>query len=228
MTGRYLITGVSRGVGAEVARRLRAAGHQVYGIVRTADPVVVAELAGYGLVDLSEPTGIGARLADFATTLPALDGLLHSAGIARGGSLAQTTASDLGDQLSLNVTAVAEVDRVFLPALRAGAGGRGGTVVYLNSGSGLTGRHPLGGYAASKHALRGYADSLRLEEPGIRIGSIYPGRVDTDMQRELVAAEGADYDPARYLRVETVAQVILGMLTLPADGVITDLTLSIR
>ena len=189
---------------------------------------MIGDLAGYGLADLSEPAEVGIRLADLAATLPSLDGLLHSAGIARGGALARTTAADLSDQLTVNVTSVAEVDRVFLPALRAGAQGRGGTVVYLNSGSGLAGRHPLGGYAASKHALRGYADSLRLEEPGIRVGSIYPGRVGTDMQRELAASEGTDYDPAKYLRTETVAQAIIGMLTLPADGVITDLTLSIR
>ncbi len=122
------------------------------------------------------------------------------------------------------MTAVAALDQIFLPALRA----TGGTVVYLNSGSGLVGRSPLGGYAASKFALRGYADSLRLEEPKIRVGSIYPGRVATDMQRGINATEGTEFRAENYLQVETVAQAILTMLLLPPDGVITDLLLRVR
>ena len=186
--GRYLITGVSRGIGAEVARQLRSAGHLVYGVVRTADPAVIGDLAGYGLADLSEPAEVGIRLADLAATLPSLDGLLHSAGIARGGALARTTAADLSDQLTVNVTSVAEVDRVFLPALRAGAQGRGGTVVYLNSGSG-SGRAPPAGRVRRQQARA--ARVRRLVATG---GAGHPGR-------QHLSRPGGDRHAARARRI---------------------------
>ncbi len=176
------------------------------------------------MADLAHPDRVAGQLGDLVASLPELDGLVHSAGIARPGGLAETTTADLTEQFALNVTAVAALDQVFLPALRA----TGGTLVYVNSGSGLAGRPAFGSYAASKFALRGYADSLRLEEPDVRVSSIYPGRVATDMQAELQAADGADYNPAAFLQVGTVGQLIVDMLTLPSEGVITDLTISLR
>ena len=47
---------------------------------------------------------------------------------------------------------------------------------------------------------------------------MYPGRTDTDMQRELVAFEGGEYDPAKFLRPETVAEVVANVVATPADG----------
>ena len=73
-----------------------------------------------------------------------------------------------------------------------------------------------------------YAESLRLEEPEIRVSSIYPSRVATDMQVEDRALEQADYRAADYLRASTVADLIITVLMLPADGVIIDLSLRPR
>ena len=118
---------------------------------------------------------------------------MHSAGIVRGTTLTGTSAEDFNAQFTVNVTAVAELTRLFLPGLRRA----GGTVVLLNSMSGIVPRTPLAAYGASKFALRSYAESLRLEEPEIRVSSIYPGRVATDMQVEVRALEQADYRAAR-------------------------------
>ena len=86
----------------------------------------------------------------------------------------------------------------------------------------------MGAYAASKHALRAVADALRSEEPEIRVGSLYLGRTATGMQRQLQSAEGGTYDESRYVRAETAAAVIAQMLLLPADGVLSDVTLRPR
>jgi NADP-dependent 3-hydroxy acid dehydrogenase YdfG len=76
----------------------------------------------------------------------------------------------------------------------------------------------MASYSASKFALRAFADSLRESEPTLRVTTVYPGRVDTDMQRALVSFEGGDYDPDRFLRPETVADVVAGVVATPADG----------
>jgi NADP-dependent 3-hydroxy acid dehydrogenase YdfG len=125
--------------------------------------------------------------------------------------------------MDVNVIAVAELTRVLLPALRAVRG----RVVLINSGAGKRVSPNWGSYGASKFALRGYAEALRVEEEpnGVRVTTIYPGRTATDMQRDVRAAEGGDYDPDAYLRPETVADAVLFALRTPPDGQLTELTL---
>jgi NAD(P)-dependent dehydrogenase (short-subunit alcohol dehydrogenase family) len=218
----FVVTGAARGIGREVARRLRAEGRPVAGLLRAGGtPVPDDALDARVELELSEPEGVAAALEPFAAALGPVEALVHSAGVVRGGDLGHTTAADYSVQFAVNVTAVAEITRVLLPNLRAARG----TVVLVNSGSGLTARSPLAGYGASKFALRAYADSLRQEEPGIRVSSVYPGRVATDMQVEVRALEGAEYRPEDYLEVGTVADAVLTVLRLPPDGTITDLTL---
>lgn len=218
---RFVITGPGRGIGRAVAARLRSDGHQVFGILRPGGSAMIeSELDGQVAVDLTEPDAIVTALTGFATDIGPVDGLVHSAGVVLGGDHIGTAAADYTTQFAVNVTAVAMITQVFLPGLRSAAG----TVLLLNSGSGLVARSPLGAYGASKFALRSYADSLRIEEPGLRVSSIYPGRVATDMQRDVRRLEGEDYHEDDYLSADTVAALVVRMLTLPTDGVITDLT----
>ncbi len=218
-----MISGVSRGIGAEVAVRLRDAGHQVYGVVRRGSALIDG-LAGRVEADLARPDELEEAIRGFADDLGPIDGLVHSAGIVRGSTLAQTSPADFTEQFAVNVTAVAELTRILLPGLRTA----GGTVVLLNSMSGLVPRTPLGAYGASKFALRSYADTLRMEEPAIRVSSVYPGRVATQMQQEVRDLEQADYRADDYLKAGTVAELIMTALLLPADGVINDLAVRPR
>ena len=217
----YLITGVSRGIGRVLSERLLADGHQVFGLARTAESVSGLGLAGVLVADLSAPESLEAALAPWLSRLTRLDGVVHCAGIAQPGVLSEATPGDFAALFAVNVTAVAELTRLLLPALRAAAG----TVVLVNSGSGLNARPPLTGYGASKFALRAYAEGLRQEETGVRVSTIYPGRTATGMQRLVRTAESGEYRESDYLQPGTVAQAIQLMLALPADGVITDLIL---
>ena len=108
---------------------------------------------------------------------------------------------------------------LLLPALRASRG----SVVTVNSGAGLAARPGWGSYAASKFALRAFTDALRGEEPALRVCSVHPGRVDTDMQRAVVAHEGGEYDAARYLRPESVASAVLAAVTASRDAHLTEI-----
>jgi NAD(P)-dependent dehydrogenase (short-subunit alcohol dehydrogenase family) len=215
----YLITGVSRGIGRAVADRLLADGHRVYGIVRS--PLSDSALTGQAVLDLAELSEFPAALAPMLESVTELAGLVHCAGVVRPGRLAEAEPAAFTEQFAINVVAVAELTRLWLPALRAAAG----TVLLVNSGSGLNARPPLSAYGMSKFALRGYAEALRQEEPGIRVSTIYPGRTDTDMQRTVRAAEAGSYQPADYLRVGTVADVMVTVLLLPADATIPELVL---
>lgn len=217
-----LVTGASRGIGAAVARVL-APGHDV--LLGGRDTAALDRLASRlpgsrpWPVDLTDTDALAGAVAG----IDRLDVLVHSAGVGLLGTVAGTGADTWRRQFEINVVAVAELTRLLLPALRAARG----RVVLLNSGAGLTARAGWASYAASKFALRALADALRAEEAphGVRVTSVHPGRVDTAMQRDVVAQEGGDHRPEAYLRPESVAEAVLLAVTASEDAALTEIVL---
>jgi NADP-dependent 3-hydroxy acid dehydrogenase YdfG len=218
-----LVTGASRGIGAAVAHQL-APTHRLLLGGRDADALaaVAADLPGATPwpVDLTDPAALERAAAD----LTALDVLVHSAGVARLGRVEDAPASTWRDNFEVNVLAVVELTRLLLPALRAAHG----HVVVLNSGAGLSARPGWAPYAASKFAVRAFADALREEEPNLRVTSIYPGRTDTDMQQEIFAGEGREYDTAHLLRPDSVATAVVTAVSATPEAHLTDITIRPR
>ena len=205
-----VVTGGTRGIGLAIARDLAPTHHLVIG-GRSADSVahVVASLPsaeGFvaDLADCSPGGSLATALDSIVRHLPRVEVLVHSAGVLRNGTVADSPVQDWADSMTVNVVAVAAVTQALLPALRTAHG----LVVTINSGSGLTATPASGAYCASKFALRAFSDSLRQEERehGVRVTSLHPGRVDTDMQHELVEFEGAEYDADSYLDVDSVVR----------------------
>jgi len=114
----------------------------------------------------------------------------------------------------VNVIGPVALTHALLPALRRAKG----QVIFVNSGAGLNVLAGMASYSASKFALRAFADSLRAEEPTLRVTSVHPGRVATAMQRQLIEFEGGKYDPKHFLRPETVAHAIADIVATPPDG----------
>jgi NADP-dependent 3-hydroxy acid dehydrogenase YdfG len=94
--------------------------------------------------------------------------------------------------------------------------------VFINSGAGINPSPGLASYTASKFALRGFADSLRNDEPELRVTSVHPGRIATVMQEGLVAYEGREYNPEQFLSPETVAKVVADVVNAPPDAHINE------
>lgn len=215
-----LVTGASRGIGAAVAGELSGT-HQVLLGGRDADALarVAGELPGARSwpVELTDH----AAVAEAVSGIERLDVLVHSAGVVDIAPLAETSRDMWRRAMDVNVVAVAELTRLLLPALRAA----GGHVVLVNSGQGLAARAHWGAYAASKFALRAYGDVLRAEEPSLRVTTVYPGRTATEMQRGVRAAEGAEFEPEKYLRPESVAAAIRAAVCAPPDTHPTELVL---
>ncbi|MGA6203435.1 SDR family oxidoreductase [Nocardia testacea] len=215
-----LITGAGRGLGAALAREL-AVDHRLLLGART--PAGLEAI----LAELPEATGWPVELTDYAAVADAtkpierLDVLVHNAGIADLGTIADSSVRQWRDTLEANLIAVAELTRLLLPALRAA----GGHVVLVNSGAGLRANAGWASYAASKFGLRAFGDALRLEEPAVRVTSVHPGRIDTDMQRAIVAGEGRAYEPDQFLRPETVARAIRNAIDTPRDAHPTEIVL---
>jgi short-subunit dehydrogenase len=173
------------------------------------------------VADLADAAGLGS----LSGQLPdALDSVVHAAGVVDLGPVADLSAATWIEQLTVNLVAPAVLTRLALPALRA----TGGTVVFVNSGAGLTARPTWSAYAASKHGLRALADSLRAEElqHGVRVTSVFPGRTATPMQAKVHEQEGKDYDAEQWIQPATVVDLILRVLDLSADATIPEVVIS--
>jgi NADP-dependent 3-hydroxy acid dehydrogenase YdfG len=108
-----------------------------------------------------------------------------------------------------------------LPLLKS----RQGQIVFINSSQGLQAKGNTGPFAATQHALKAIADSLRQEvnADGMRILSIFPGRTATPRMKALYELEGRAYRPELLLQAEDIAQVVLDALLLPRTAEITNL-----
>jgi NADP-dependent 3-hydroxy acid dehydrogenase YdfG len=207
-----MITGASRGLGAAIAAAL-APTHTLFLAGRPSDQLDEVA-ARYGAttwpVDFNDLDAI----APVVEPIVELDVLIHNAGVAYPGRVAETTVDEWRDTMQVNVLGVVALTLPLLPALRAA----GGHVVFVNSGSGINASPGLASYSASKFALRGFADSLRNDEPSLRVTSVHPGRIATEMQEGLVAYEGRDYNPEQFLSVDTVAKVIADAVNAARDA----------
>ncbi|WP_049807095.1 SDR family NAD(P)-dependent oxidoreductase [Pseudofrankia inefficax] len=230
-----VVTGASSGIGRAVALRLVAEGARVTAVGRDksrldALPAAAAEVAPAGCpgslrqaqADLTDDDARGALVAGLLAG-PRVDILVHSAGGYTNGPHADAPLDDLDWLYAANVRAPYALTQELLPALRAG----GGDVIVINSSQGLHAGPNLGQFAATQHAMRAVTDSLRQEinADGIRVCGVHPGRTATPRQEALFAQEGRSYRPDLLLAAEDVAEVVAGVLTLPANAEITEVHL---
>jgi NAD(P)-dependent dehydrogenase (short-subunit alcohol dehydrogenase family) len=178
-----LITGASRGIGRQLVAHLAAAGWDVVAGVRTAadaeavtaiDPRRVSTV----LLDVTD----AAQIAALADALPArVDAVVNNAGIVVAGPIEALDPAGWREQFEVNVFGQLAVTRAVLPKLRASRG----RVVFVSSVNGRLSVPMLGAYSASKFALEGAADALRVElRPwGIAVAIVEPAQTDTDMWR---------------------------------------------
>lgn len=220
-----LITGGTRGIGLAIARELQDDYHLIIGGSSEKAHDVAAQFpSAQGFVaDLADTEGIGAAVAELG--LERLDVLVHSAGVVAHDPVTETTPEQWKHAFDINLFAVAELTRQLLGALQAAHG----TVVTINSGAGFRSSVGFGPYATTKFALRAYTDALREEQRDkIRVSSIHPGKVDSDMQRQIQTHRGvaeADYDETQYLRPESVAKAVRLAIDATDDAMVESLTI---
>jgi NAD(P)-dependent dehydrogenase (short-subunit alcohol dehydrogenase family) len=179
-----LVTGAARGIGRATALRLAGAGWEVVAGVRKeqdGEELVQAQPGRISSVvlDITDEQ----QVASLDQALPVrLDAVVNSAGVAVGGPLETVPPAELRHQLEVNVVGQAAVTQAVLPRLRDSRG----RIVFLSSVSGRVATPMFGPYNASKFALEGMADALRMELApwGIRVILIEPAQTDTDLWRK--------------------------------------------
>ncbi len=175
-----LVTGASSGMGKSIARRLIADGYLVYVAARNVDRMAdLAELGAIPLrMDISQDADLLAAVATITQKSGGVDVLVNNAGYGLYGPVEEVSIDEARYQFEVNVFGPARLTQLLLPAMRAKGKG---TIVNITSMGGKIYTVLGAWYHATKHALEGWSDSLRLEvEPfGIRVVVIEPGLIET-------------------------------------------------
>ncbi len=183
-----LVTGAARGIGRATAIRLAGAGWDVIaGLRRLQDGESLVHENPARITCVRLDITDDAQVAALDSALPErLDAVVNNAGVVVGGPIEAVPPAELRRQIDVNLIGQVAVTQAALPRLRASRG----RVVFVSSVSGRVATPLTGAYNASKFALEGMADALRMELApwGIRVVLVEPAQTDTDMWR------GADED----------------------------------
>jgi short-subunit dehydrogenase len=176
-----LITGASSGIGQTTACRLQQAGLTVYAAARRVDRL--AELVPSGVhtvaLDVTEDDSATKAVDEILAAEGRIDVLVNNAGYGSYGALEEVPMSEARAQIEVNLFGLAHLTQLVLPAMRAQGNG---TVINISSMGGRFAT-PLGSwYHASKFAVEGLSDAMRLElrRFGINVVLIEPGLIRTD------------------------------------------------
>ncbi len=180
-----IVTGGARGQGEAEARCFVEEGAQVLvaDVLDDLGEKVAANLgpaAAYRHLDVRSPDEWAAAVADATTRFGGVDVLVNNAGILKLGLIEQLALETYLDVVMVNQVGCFLGMQAVIPALRARGGG---SIVNISSTAGLAGTVGLAAYTASKFAIRGMTKvaALELGHAGIRVNSVHPGGIDTDM-----------------------------------------------
>ena len=230
-----LVTGASRGIGAEIAAQLAAAGARVVGTATSAEGAAKVSAAlgerGRGAVlNVADQTSIDALLADIESHEGPVTILCNNAGITRDTLLLRMKPEDWDAVLNTNLTSVFRLSKAVLRGMMKARRGR---IISIASVVGSIGNAGQANYAAAKAGIVGFTKSLAREvgSRGITANVIAPGFIDTDMTRALNeeqrAALQAQIPLGRLGQAADIAAAVV-YLASPAGGYITGETLHIN
>ena len=222
-----LTTGANSGIGLATAVELARRGWQSVGSVRSkakAEPLLEAAReagADVGVVvfDVTDAEGCERAVAEVVERHGAIDALVNNAGYGLAKAVEDTTDEEARQILETMVVAPARLARLVLPHMRNRAGGR---IVNVSSIYGRTTTPLSGWYQASKHALEGLSDALRMEvaSDGVQVVLVEPGGLRTDIwddfDENTAGQAGSRYETA-YQRARQTISLSTPLMGKPAN-----------
>ncbi|MCW5315428.1 SDR family NAD(P)-dependent oxidoreductase [Nostoc sp. KVJ3] len=234
MIGRFsnqivVVTGASSGIGKAIAVEMATQGAVLCLVGRRLETLkaiaqTVQETSPRSKsyqVDLACDEDIQKLIVSIQQDFGQVDILIHNAGIFSMGAIATTPVAEFDQQYRTNVRAPYLLTQALLPILKI----QHGQIVFINSN--VRASANLGHYAATKHALKAIADSLREEVniDQVRVISVFPGSTATPLQAKIHEMEGKIYYPERLIQPEDVATVVINALSLPPTAEVTDISI---
>ena len=202
MTGQkvVLVTGASSGIGAAISGQLARDGHRVFGTSRkvTGTDGSTVERSGVAMLalDVCSDDSVRACVAAVLAQAGRIDVLVNNAGYLLAGAIEEATIEQAKAQFDTNFFGTARMVKAVLPTMRAQ---RSGHIINMSSLAGIVPAPFWGYYNASKFAVEGYTETLRLELTpfGIKVSMVEPGAINTPFFAQAAPPPMPEYSPWR-------------------------------
>jgi NAD(P)-dependent dehydrogenase (short-subunit alcohol dehydrogenase family) len=210
MHTRVFVTGASRGIGNAVATFLSGRGFSVVGTSRNPKKSKNAsEKEGFPLIkmDVTQPRSVRGGVKEAVDILGGIDVLVNNAGISHLGPFEEMPDDQGRAVMETNFFGIITVIKEAVPVMRQGGGG---LIINVSSLAGMVGVPFQSYYCASKYALEGFSESIRMElgPQGIRVVLVQPGDIKTEIaQHHLICDSGSALYGEAY---RTVCEVVRG------------------
>jgi NAD(P)-dependent dehydrogenase (short-subunit alcohol dehydrogenase family) len=206
-----LVTGASRGIGAEIAKRFVLEGAKVLGVSRSEPAFDDSGPIARMRVDVSRDDDVRAAVERAVETFGRLDVVVNNAAVEHEGTVEQTSAEAWAEVMDVNVRGVFLTSKYAMPHLRRTRG----SIINISSVDGLWAEPGLAAYCASKGAVLALTRAMAIDHgpEGVRCNSICPSYVATEMLDQFYDAQP---DPAR-ARARAAGMHPLGRISGPGD-----------
>ncbi|NIK92076.1 SDR family oxidoreductase [Mangrovimonas sp. CR14] len=201
-----LITGTSKGIGLETALKFGRAGYQVIATMRRPEAAVELKqsIKKESLditiceMDVDSNTSVKQCMDNINQDGVFIDVLVNNAGIERHGSIEEMSIDDFQAIMNTNYLGVLRCTKALLPQMRKN---KSGCIINIASVSGHIANSPLGGYAASKHALEAISEALaqELKPFNVKVAIVEPGIIKTQMAMDISTNQESIYPHSKRL-----------------------------
>ena len=223
-----LITGCSSGIGLCLAHGLRSEGYRVFATARKSNDVAKLKVLGFEafLLDLSSSGSINAAIKELYQKTDNLYALINNGAYGQAGALEDISRDTLEKQFQSNVFGWHELTNLILPRMRRENIGR---VIYISSVLGFVAMPFRGPYVASKFAIEGLVNTLRLElsDTSIKFSLIQPGPIESKFRanaylayKENVDSKQSNYQAQYDLMIKRLDSDKNAKYTLPPEAVL--------
>ena len=229
-----LVTGGTRGIGAEISRQLKAAGRTVVASYAGNDEAAKAFQAETGIVakkfDAGDYEQCKAAVESIHAELGKIEILVNNAGITRDATMSRLSRDMWDAVMDTNLGSCFNLSKLVWEDMRAAKFGR---IVNIGSINGQAGQYGQVNYAAAKSGIHGFTKALAQEgaRAGITVNAIAPGYIDTDMvaavPADVLAKIVARIPVGRLGKADEIARAVL-FLVADEGGFITGSTMSIN
>jgi NAD(P)-dependent dehydrogenase (short-subunit alcohol dehydrogenase family) len=208
-----LVTGASAGIGEAAARALVGAGFTVYGTSRKAAAGEERDGVVFLPLDVTDDASVAGAVSEVLDRSGRIDVLVNNAGIGTAGAAEESSIEQARALFDINLFGSIRMTRAVLPHMREQGGGR---VINVSSVLGFMPAPFMALYAASKHAVEGYSESLdhEVREHGVRVLLVEPAYTRTSFDTNAVAV---DEPLALYARRREAADVLIAAAVKSGD-----------
>lgn len=183
-----LVTGASSGIGRATAAALAEAGYAVAGTSRNGSQATLLAGVTYLDLDVTSDESVSALVADVLERFGRLDVLVNNAGVGALAAAEESSIDQAQDVFDVNVFGVIRMTNAVLPHMRAQGNGR---IINISSVLGVIPAPFMAVYAATKHAVEGYSESVdhEVRAHGVRVLLVEPGYTRSQFEDNFIAPD---------------------------------------